>query len=127
MLRIKLRAKQKYENSFCYKDTIFVSDHLDLFHPVRELNKFITGCGYTFESFGGLQKRYSFFFLFIALLSFMIDNTWKPISSKPIIIHLAMSNKFSALKHLVGITCTTSLYCENTLSIKTKVFVAASL
>ena len=32
-----------------------------------------------------------------------------------------MSNKFSALRRLVGITCLTSLYCENTLlSIKVK-------
>ena len=32
-----------------------------------------------------------------------------------------MSNKFSALRHLVGIICTTSLYCENTLlSLKVK-------
>ena len=72
------------------------------------------------------KEKYSF--LFIALLSVMIDNTWKSISSKPIIIRLTMSNRFSALKYLVGITCTTSLYYENTLlSIKAKTLVVASL
>ena len=87
----------------------------------------ITGCGYKFESFGPTTKeKYSF--LFIALLSVMIDTTWKPISSKPIIIRLTISNKFSAWKHLVGVTSITSLYCENTLlGIKAKAFVATSL
>ena len=33
------------------------------------------------------------------LLSVMIDNTWKPISFKPIFMHLTMSNKFSLLKY----------------------------
>ena len=40
----------------------------------------------------------------------MIDNTWKIISSKPIIIYLSMSNKFSALRHLGGVTYTTILW-----------------
>ena len=35
---------------------------------------FKTGCGYKMESFGGLQKK-DMAFLFIALLSVMIDNT----------------------------------------------------
>ena len=69
---------------------------------------FITGCGYTIESFGGLQKK-DIAFLFIALLSVMIDNTWMSISSKPIIIRLIMSNKFSALRHFVGITYTNNI------------------
>ena len=34
----------------------------------------ITGCGYTIESFDGLQKK-DIVFLFVALLSVMIDNT----------------------------------------------------
>ena len=39
-----------------------------------------------------------------------------------------MSNKFSALGNLVGITCITSSYCESALlSIKAKALVAASL
>ena len=69
------------------------------------------------------------FFLFIGLLSVMIDNAWKPISSKQIIVCLTMSNKLSAWRHLVDdTTCTTSLYCENTqLSIKSKTLVAALL
>ena len=58
----------------------------------------------------------------------MIDDTWKPISSKTIIIRLTLTNKSSAWRHFVGIICTTSLYCENTLlSIKVKELVAASL
>ena len=58
----------------------------------------------------------------------MIDNTWKPISSKPISMCLTMSNKFSAWRHLVGITYTAPLYYENTLiSIKVKSHVTASL
>ena len=44
----------------------------------------------------------------------MINNTLKPISSKPITC-LTTTNKFSALRHLVGIKFTRSLYCENTL------------
>ena len=74
-----------------------------------------------------LQKK-DISFWFIALLSVMIDNTWKPISFKPIIICLTMSNKFLAQRHLVGITYTTSLYRENTLVIiKEKVLVVTSL
>ena len=43
-------------------------------------------------------------------------------------LRLTMSNTFLALKHLVGTTCTTSLYYENTLlNIKTKALVVASL
>ena len=34
---------------------------------------FITGCGYTIENFGGLQKK-DIVFLFLALLSVMIES-----------------------------------------------------
>ena len=43
----------------------------------------MTGCGYTIESFAGLQKK-DVAFLFIAFLFVMTDITRKPISSKPI-------------------------------------------
>ena len=53
---------------------------------------FIIGCEYIIESFGGLHNKN----IFIALLSVIIDNIWKPVSSKPIIIFLTVSNKFLA-------------------------------
>ena len=39
----------------------------------KRYQNFITGCGYTMESFGGLQKKDRTFF--IAFLSVMIDYT----------------------------------------------------
>lgn len=54
---------------------------------------FITGCGYTIESFAGLQKK-DIAFLFITL-SVMADITLKSITSRPIIMF--KHDKFSAL------------------------------
>ena len=45
----------------------------------------MTKCGYTNENFGGLQKE-DIAFLSIAILSLIIDNSWKPISTRPIIM-----------------------------------------
>ena len=69
---------------------------------------FRTGCGYTIESFEGVQNK-DIAFLLMALLSIITHNTLKPISANPIIKRLIMLNKFSALRHLVGIICITSL------------------